>query len=67
MNKKVLSILAMFWHGSSDHVGSLGRLELNLLCVNQVLDLIFQAQTIICSMPQAVRVINAAGAGVILR
>ena len=52
MNKS-LSILAMFWQGSSDHIGSLSRLEFDLLGVNHVLNLVFQRPTILSIVPRA--------------
>ena len=55
----------MFGQGSSGHIGSLWRVELDFLCVNQILNLVSQSPTIICSMPRAVRMISAANVGVI--
>ena len=55
----------MIGQRSSDYVRSLRYFKLNLSSVDHVLDLIFQAPTIIYSMPRAVRVISAAGVGVV--
>ena len=43
---------SMIWHGGGDHVGSLWRIELDLLGVNHVLNLVFQRPTIVSIIPR---------------
>ena len=50
MNKKFL-ILATFWQGSSDHIGSLWRVELDFLCVDQILNLVLKVQQSFVACP----------------
>ena len=63
----MLSILAMFWQGSSNHVCSLRRVEFNLLGVNHILNLVFQGPTIIRIVPQDARMISTPCIWIVVR